>query len=199
MTIFDWLPTLDLRDVLYAGFGLALLLLSLQPALSKWHASNVPAALILMGVVLAWMGLPVIDPRDGGLQTAVIEHASELIVIISLAGAGIAVDTRATWRNWQPTFRLLAVAMPLTIIGVWAMGQAWLGLSLAGAALLAAALAPTDPVLARAVQVGPPGADEAPMEVALTAEAGLNDGLAFPFVYLAITLAGLGGCGAHLL
>ncbi|MGB6229727.1 MAG: cation:proton antiporter, partial [Litorimonas sp.] len=47
----------------------------------------------------------------------------------------------------------------------------------------------TDPVLARSVQVGGPGEDEDATRVALTAEAGLNDGLAFPFVWAAIALA----------
>jgi sodium/hydrogen antiporter len=48
-------------------------------------------------------------------------------------------------------------------------------------------LAPTDPVLASDVQVGRPGEGDGPrVRFALTSEAGLNDGLAFPFVHLAI-------------
>jgi NhaP-type Na+/H+ or K+/H+ antiporter len=48
-------------------------------------------------------------------------------------------------------------------------------------------LAPTDPVLAADVQVGRPGEGDGPrVRFALTSEAGLNDGLAFPFVNLAI-------------
>ncbi len=186
------LATLDPRDLVYGAIGLALLGLTFQPVLSRYRLVNVPLFYIGFGALLAGIGLPVIDPRVGGLATAVIEHASELIVIISLAGAGLAIDTRMTWRNWQPTFRLLMIAMPLTIAAVAVLGVAWLGLPLAAALLLAAALAPTDPVLARTVQVSPPGRDEAPMEVALTAEAGLNDGLAFPFVYLAISVATYG-------
>ena len=57
-------------------------------------------------------------------------------------------------------------------------------------------LAPTDPVLASDVQVGEPTleGDEAPEEedevrFTLTSEGGLNDALAFPFVYLAILMA----------
>ena len=64
--------------------------------------------------------------------------------------------------------------------------------------MLGAALAPTDPVLAGDVQVGGPDVesqeeDESDerheVRFALTSEAGLNDGLAFPFVYAAIYLA----------
>ncbi len=71
-----------------------------------------------------------------------------------------------------------------------------LGLGLAAALLLGSALAPTDPVLASDVQVaGPQTQDELEVEepdelrFTLTSEAGLNDALAFPFVYAAIFVA----------
>jgi NhaP-type Na+/H+ or K+/H+ antiporter len=71
-----------------------------------------------------------------------------------------------------------------------------MGLSLGAAIILGAALAPTDPVLARDVKVGPPGKGDGPeTHFALTSEAGLNDGLAFPFVFLGIFVAGQGGWG----
>ena len=187
--MIDAIPTLDLRDMFYAAIGLALLGLTLQPALARYRLLNVPLVYVAFGAALAWLGLPILDPRRSEVERAVVEHASELIVIVSLAGAGLAIDTRMTLRKWQAAWRLLAVAMPLTIAAVAFLGAQWLGLGLASAVLLAAALAPTDPVLARTVEVSPPGRDETPMSVALTAEAGLNDGLAFPFIYLAISIA----------
>jgi NhaP-type Na+/H+ or K+/H+ antiporter len=58
------------------------------------------------------------------------------------------------------------------------------------AVLLGAVLAPTDPVLAADVQVGKPmEGDDTHVKVALTAEAGMNDGTAFPFTWLAVLLA----------
>ena len=66
-------------------------------------------------------------------------------------------------------------------------------MTLAGALLLGAVMAPTDPVLAGDVQVGPPlEGGEHPVRFTLTAEAGLNDGLAFPFVYLALAIGSAG-------
>ena len=192
MTDIDLFATVDPRDLFYTILGLAFLGLTLQPALAKIRIVNVPLLYVLVGMGLAWAGLPVIDPLDGGLSAKIVEHAAELIVIVSLSGAGLAIDTPASWRNWQATWRLLIVAMPLTIATIAILGATMGGLSLAGALLLAAALAPTDPVLARSVQVGAPGQEETEMEVALTAEAGLNDGLAFPFVYLAISVAAYG-------
>jgi NhaP-type Na+/H+ or K+/H+ antiporter len=80
--------------------------------------------------------------------------------------------------------------MPLSILGIAWIGHAWLGLGMAAALLLGAVLAPTDPVLASDVQVGPPDTGvEDEVRFALTSEAGLNDGLAFPFVNLALALA----------
>ncbi|KRB54970.1 cation transporter, partial [Rhizobium sp. Root708] len=70
------------------------------------------------------------------------------------------------------------------------LGWSVLGLGAASALLLGAALAPTDPVLAADVQVGPPQTgEEDDIRFALTSEAGLNDGLSFPFVLAAIAIA----------
>ena len=71
-----------------------------------------------------------------------------------------------------------------------------MGLSAGAAIVLGAALAPTDPVLAGELGVGPPGErEEAEPAFALTSEAGLNDGLAFPFVLLGLVVAGGAGPG----
>jgi NhaP-type Na+/H+ or K+/H+ antiporter len=80
--------------------------------------------------------------------------------------------------------------MPLSIAAIAGLGAGVLGLGAASALLLGAALAPTDPVLASSVQIGPPqDPHEDEVRFALTSEAGLNDGLAFPFVHLAIAVA----------
>jgi NhaP-type Na+/H+ or K+/H+ antiporter len=64
--------------------------------------------------------------------------------------------------------------------------------------LLASVLAPTDPVLAGDVQVGEPGGpEEDEVRFSLTSEAGLNDGLAFPFVYAALAMAEHGANPVH--
>jgi NhaP-type Na+/H+ or K+/H+ antiporter len=80
----------------------------------------------------------------------------------------------------------------VTIAAVALLGWWWAGLVPAAALLLGAALAPTDPVLASDVQVGEPTDEEDSedeVRFALTSEAGLNDGLAFPFVNAAIAMA----------
>ena len=66
-----------------------------------------------------------------------------------------------------------------------------MGLSAARRSCSPAALAPTDPVLAGDIGVGPPG-EEGRSTSRTSASAprpGFNDGLAFPFVLLGIALA----------
>ena len=141
------------------------------------------AGAIAVGVLnLGWL-----DPVEDA-QT--VERAAELAVIIALFSAGLKLDRPLRWRSWGSVARLLAIAMPLTIGAVALFGTAVLGLSLGAAIVLGAALAPTDPVLAGDIGVGPPGdEDEREPNFALTAEAGLNDGLAFPFVLVGLSVA----------
>ena len=147
---------------------------------------------VALGVAAFSTGLLAFDPDPRTWDTAT-ERLTELVVIISLMGAGLKLDRPPGWRKWSTTWRLLAIAMPLTIAAVAFLGWAGLGFSLAMALLFGASMAPTDPVLAADVQVGPPkSGDEDEVRFGLTSEAGLNDALAFPFVHLAI-LAAAGG------
>lgn len=148
--------------------------------------------------LLAFSIIPELPNPDPMAHGELVTHLTEVCVIISLMGAGLALDRPFGRLRWSTTWRMLAVAMPLSILGLTLLGLWLLGLSLAAAVLIAATLAPTDPVLASEVRVGEPAdqkedADkEDEVRFGLTSEAGLNDGLAFPFVYLAIALSVVG-------
>ncbi len=89
---------------------------------------------------------------------------------------------------------LLVVVMPLTIVAVALFGMWAMGLSFAAALLLGALLAPTDPVLAGDVGLSEPGGEVyGEPRLSLHTEAGLNDGLASPFVVLGLFVAARGG------
>jgi len=183
----------DPYHVALAAGGLVVILACWVPRLiSRREPAAAPLMLIFgMGAALLLPELALLpDPRE---QPRPWELVSELTVIVALFGAGIRIDALRPWRRWVPTARLLVVAMPLTIAAVALMGVTFAGLTLAGAILLGAVLAPTDPVLAGDVQVGPPQeGSEGPVRFTLTTEAGLNDGLAFPFVYLGLLVAAEG-------
>jgi NhaP-type Na+/H+ or K+/H+ antiporter len=179
-----------LSVMLLVGFGCVAA--AVLPRLLERVALTVPMAMVGLGLLAGyvWASLPTLDPSR---HVVVLERFTEFAVLVSLTSAGLKIDRVLGWRRWRSTWRLLAVTMPLCIVAVAWGGVAWLGLPLAAAVLLGAALAPTDPVLAADVQVGAPGqgdGDEA--RFALTSEAGLNDGLAFPFVHLALVLAATG-------
>jgi NhaP-type Na+/H+ or K+/H+ antiporter len=150
---------------------------------------------VALGVAVFSTRLLDFDPDPRTWDTAT-ERLTELVVIIALMGAGLKLDRPPGWRRWATTWRLLAIAMPLTIAATVWLGWTGLGFSLAMALLFGASMAPTDPVLAADVQVGPPrSGDEDEVRFGLTSEAGLNDALAFPFVHLAV-LASAGGLAA---
>lgn len=163
--------------------------------LPRFVSGREPAAsalLILTGIIFTQFIDEMPSAFDPIADPAPWEILSELAVIVALFATGMRIDVLRPFTRWRPTWRLLGVAMPLTIAGTAAAGMI-AGLPLPAALLLGAVLAPTDPVLAGDVQVGPPTeGGEHPVRFALTTEAGLNDGLAFPFVYLAIAaIAGL--------
>ena len=188
---------IDPKDIIYTIIGLALLGLTALPLICGRRLISVPTIYVAAGALLALtpLAMPIPNPMDGYVPLRVIEHATELIVIIALAAAGLAVDREGGAREWQHSWVLLGIAMPLTIAGIYVLGT-WTGLGVGAALLVAASLAPTDPVLARSVAVeGPNEGDEDDVRVSLTTEAGLNDGLAFPFVWLAIAVAEFAGDG----
>lgn len=181
---------LEYYHPLFALLGLLFLFTAAKPILSQRLKLpiTVPMWLILIGAITGylWTDLPQLDPVTNGV---IVEKVTEFVVLISLVCAGLKLDNPFDWQKWRPTLRLLCITMPVCILFMVVMGQMWLGLSLAAAVLLGAVLAPTDPVLASSVQVGAPNeGKEDSRRFTLTTEAGLNDGLAFPFVYLAIKL-----------
>ena len=159
-------------------------------ALSHQHERAFSASLIYMGLGLAAAAAMAAIGVDGlhPLENArLLEWVSEIAVVIALFATGLRLDRVVALRTWAPVWRLLAIAMPLTIGAVTLFGVHAMGLSLGAAVVLGAILAPTDPVLAGDIGVGPPGEeDEGEPRFALAGEAGLNDGLAFPFVLLGL-------------
>ena len=193
-------------DLVYVVAGASLLLAVVLPDLLDRWAISAPMVLVAVGILLGLTPLPDGMPLDPQENRATIEHVTELAVLVALMGVGLAIDRplnvrdRSSWARWGTTWRLLGITMPLCIGAVALL--AWgAGVAPAAALLLGAALAPTDPVLASDVQVAGPQTGEHEVDESdevrftLTSEAGLNDGLAFPFVYAAILLATEGALG----
>jgi sodium/hydrogen antiporter len=171
------------------GAGLLIALVAWLPLALRRLPLSLPIICIAIGAGIFM--LPQVTLKPLPLRyPEITERFAEFVVIIALMGAGLKIDRIFGWRRWTITWRLLAITMPISIALITILGIEVLGLPLAIALLLGASLAPTDPVLASDVQVGPPQTgDEDEVRFGLTSEAGLNDGAAFPFVHLAILLA----------
>ncbi|MBA3604916.1 MAG: cation:proton antiporter [Acidimicrobiia bacterium] len=185
---------MDTYPLVLAVLGLAIVAAAVLPTLLANLPISLPIVYVGAGMLLFSLPIGLEAPRPTNDDANWAERLTELVVIVSLMGAGLKLRRPIGWRTWATTWRLLAVAMPLTIAGIAFIAGLGLGLPLAAALLLGAVLAPTDPVLASDVQIaGPSDDDDDEVRFALTSEAGLNDALAFPFTNLAIAIAGGGG------
>jgi NhaP-type Na+/H+ or K+/H+ antiporter len=181
-------------NILFAAAGVAVFIAAVLPKLLRNMPFSMPMVFLGAGMA-AFALIPTLPDPDPVAHNDFVLHLAEICVIISLMGAGLALDRPVGRRTWSTTWRLLGIVMPLCILALTLLGLWFLGLGLGAALLVAASLAPTDPVLASEVQVGEPADDEEEtnqedeVRFGLTSEAGLNDGLAFPFVYLAIAIS----------
>lgn len=179
------------------AYALALLFLGVAlfaaiGALSHQEERAFSASLVYLGLglvaaaLLSVSGIRWVEPIK---NASLFEHATEFAVIVALFATGLRLDRELKPRAWGAVARLLGIVMLITIGGVALFGWGVMGLSVGAAVILGAAIAPTDPVLAGDIGVGPPGEEEErEPNFSITAEAGFNDGLAFPFLLLGFFL-----------
>lgn len=190
---FPWPP--DPYILFLAGAGALIALVAWLPLALRKLPLSLPIVCIGVGAAL-WAIVPMPFRPLPQQHPAFVERFSEFVVVIALMGAGLKLDRPFRWREWRVTWRLLGPTMLLSIAAVTVLSLWLLQLPLPLALLLGASLAPTDPVLAADVQVGPPKTgEEDEVRFGLTSEAGLNDGAAFPFVNLAIVLGAAAATG----
>jgi len=166
-------------------------------ALSHQHERAFSAAVVyvvlgaLGALALSALDVAPIDPlRDHEL----LERLTELALVVAVFAAGLTVERRVRRRSVVSIAVLLVIVMPLTMALIAAFGYYAMGLSLGAAVLLGTVLAPTDPVLAGDVGLGPPGSGpQGEPRLSLHTEAGINDGLASPFVLVGLFIATRGG------
>ncbi|MGZ5433892.1 MAG: cation:proton antiporter [Thermoanaerobaculia bacterium] len=172
--------------------------LFLLMALSSAHLRRVPvstsAIYLAIGAVLGPFGFAFVD-IDIAASVPWFERLAEIAVIVSLFVGGLRLRLPIGDPAWRAAYILAGPVMLLSIAGVALFAHFILGLSPALALLIGAILAPTDPVLASAISVSE-ARDEDRMRYGISAEAGLNDGMAFPFVVFALLWAEHDGFGS---
>jgi NhaP-type Na+/H+ or K+/H+ antiporter len=169
--------------------------------LAERHVTRLPLSPATVYLVVGWIAGAMVRPHMRVPPTSP-QHADMLVILtegallISLFAVGLRLRVPRTVKGWRIAVTLASSAMLATIamagtVAVFLLPE----LGLAGALLLAAILAPTDPVLASEVQIRSP-TDRDALRVSLTAEGGLNDATASPIVMLGLGLAGLVPLGA---
>lgn len=169
--------------------GIAALGMAWMPMITRRIKISYSLIYVFLGIILyaIFKSLPLPNPIAYPQETL---HLTELVVITSIMGTGLKIDVPFSFSKWSIPFRLIVITMILCIGIVFLLGHFAFEFDVASALLLGAVLAPTDPVLASDVQVGAPMQNSKEnVRFSLTTEAGMNDGTAFPFVWLAIALA----------
>jgi NhaP-type Na+/H+ or K+/H+ antiporter len=168
--------------------GTLLLTMALSSALIQRLPVSTATIYLGVGCVIGPWGFDMlrIDLSDNAPW---IERLTELAVILSLFIGGLRLRLPLRHSAWRAAFWLASVVMVASIAGVAVCAWLLLDIDPALALLLGAILAPTDPVLASSVTVGH-SQDKDRLRYALSGEAGLNDGAAFPFVVLGLLLLG---------
>jgi NhaP-type Na+/H+ or K+/H+ antiporter len=165
-------------------------------------ASSLFKRLPLTGAMLYLVAGFVLGPEGVGLlalditkQAPLVRLVTEIALLASLFAIGLRLRAPISAGLWTLPVRLGLLAMIITVpllalVGAWGLGLAW-----GPAWVLAAMLAPTDPVLAHDVQVRDAN-DLDIVRFSLSGEGGLNDGIALPFALIALA-ACTNGTAAH--
>ncbi|NUU07275.1 cation:proton antiporter [Leifsonia sp. C5G2] len=167
------------------AFGITLAAAVLISGLA--HRTVLSTAVLFLAVGLA------LGPGIGGVldihaEDSWVATTMELALFVVLFTDGQRVGVRELAHAWRLPGRALLLGMPLTFAITTGLGMLLLGLPVAQAMLVAAVLAPTDPVFASAIV----GREEIPGRVRglLNVESGLNDGLALPVVLILTAVVG---------
>lgn len=178
-----------LETILWIAGAVALVVGTLSAHLDRWSVS--PPLLALVTGVL-------VGPQVAGLASIpaseaphVLHVAAELLLAVALMAIALRYPFAEVRAHRHEVLLLLVVVMPVMAV-VTGLAASWtLGLPLGVAAVLGAALSPTDPVLASGIVTGEAAEQAIPARdrQVLSIESGANDGLAAPFVVLALAWA----------
>jgi sodium/hydrogen antiporter len=180
---------IDTVTIWYLIIGVLLILMGLSGSVLKRLPLSPAMLYLAIGFVLGPSGVALVtlDPyHDAHWLT----QLTEVALLISLFSVGLRLRVAITDPMWRLPIRLGVIGMLVTIALLACANFFLVGLSVGGALLLAAMLAPTDPVLASDVQIQDVG-DRDRIRFSLSGEGGLNDGTTYPFVMLGLFLLGV--------
>lgn len=170
--------------------GAVVLTIGLFSAPIKRSVLSVPLVALLAGVLLSPAVFGVLDPAEWGNQALILEQAARLTVAISLMEIALRLPKGYPFNRWRSLLVMLGPVMVLMFVASGLLVYAILGVSFWAAMLIGAIVTPTDPVVASSIVQGQVAENNLPARIRhlLSGESGANDGLAYPFVFLAILM-----------
>jgi len=186
------LTAADVWLLLLCSSGLLVVLGATSGLVNEKLWISEPLACAIAGVALGPVGFDLLrlDPLTSPVDAAILREAARVTLAIAVTGAAMRLP--ADWL--QTSWRGLAVALGPGMLLMWGAGATvsavTLGLPTMSCLLVAAAIAPTDPVLSAPLLTGHLARRAVPKSLrdAMTAESGINDGLALPLVMLPMLL-----------
>src|SRR5690349_5592725 len=99
------------------GAGGVILLTAWLPLILR----QIPLSLPIVAVALGYFAIP--GPWLMGMfeilhTDHMLEHLAELVILVALMGAGVRIDRPFSWRGWSPIWRLIGIALPLTVAAI---------------------------------------------------------------------------------
>lgn len=145
----------------------------------------------LCGVIFGPYAANLIDPDTWGSVDIITIEFSRLVLVVQCFAVGVELPKYYMEKHWKSVTFLLVPVMTfgwlITSLFIW-----WLiePLNFLESLVVAACVTATDPVLASSVVGKGKFAKRVPKHLRdlLSAESGCNDGMAFPFIYLALYL-----------
>jgi NhaP-type Na+/H+ or K+/H+ antiporter len=144
----------------------------------------------ICGIIFGPHGANLIDPATWGNVDLITLEFSRIVLVVQCFAVGVELPRAYMEKHWRSVTLLLIPVMTwgwlITSLFIWWMFKAqlnWLD-----SLCIAACVTATDPVLASSVVGKGKFAKRVPKHLRdlLSAESGCNDGMAFPFVYLAV-------------
>ncbi|KAI7890666.1 Sodium/hydrogen exchanger family-domain-containing protein [Mucor mucedo] len=183
---------IDTVSVIAAVLGGFILLYGLSSLVIKerLYISEASVA-IVCGIVFGPLCAKFIDISQWGNEEVITKEFTRIVIAIQVMAAGVALPKRYLYKELRSLLVLLGPVMIwmwlISGLLVWAFIP---GLNYLEALMIAACFTPTDPILANSIVQGKFAEKHVPLHVRqiISCESGANDGLGYPFLFLAIYL-----------
>lgn len=185
-------------DIALAVIGAAVLSFgAFARLLDRWGLPE-PLLFLALGVLLGPRVADFLRPSTWGDERTILEQATRLTLAVALMGVALRIPPGFLRRQWRSIALVLVLAMPFMALSSGLLVHLIAGLPLLTALLIGAVISPTDPVVASTIVTGDLAKKKLPDDLKhlLSSESGLNDGLAYLFVFLPILLATRSPSGA---